>query len=546
MSLSLFVCTYLLYCTIQKTTAYELPFRKNKDRGVLCKLTLTKKEHYKLRQAILKEWYFQMYYDDLPFWGFIGKKENDHTYVQDASKKDDGDHMLAYVFTHINFHVKYNGNHVIEISLSTLPEQSTLLDKIGNYDKEEAKPVELEYTYSVDWEFTETTFDERMGKYRKHSLHPHHLEIHWFSILNSCVTVLLLTGFLATILMRILKSDFAKYSKDVDDELGAADAVEDSGWKFVHGDVFRFPAHKFLLCAIVGTGTQLLCLVCAIGTLALMGFYYPYNRGAMLATGVVLYGLSTFISGYYAVKLYTQLKGENWIRMVLITAAAFTLPFMGVFSYLNTVALAYNSTAALPFGTILILTIGWIVIGFPLTVIGGIMGKESKEEFSAPCRTTKYPREIPELPWYRSTFPQMMIAGFLPFSAIYIELYYIFASVWGHKIYTIYSILCIVFAILLIVTAFMTIAITYFQLAVEDYQWWWRSVFCGGAVSVFVFMYAVYYYHFRSDMDGWMQTSFFFGYMAVACYGLFMMLGMVGFRSALMFCKYIYQNIKTD
>ena len=25
-------------------------------------------------------------------------------------------------------------------------------------------------------------------------------------------------------------------------------------------------------------------------------------------------------------------------------------------------------------------------------------------------------------------------AGFLPFSAIYIELYYIFASVWGHKV----------------------------------------------------------------------------------------------------------------
>ena len=28
----------------------------------------------------------------------------------------------------------------------------------------------------------------------------------------------------------------------------------------------------------------------------------------------------------------------------------------------------------------------------------------------------------------------MLMAGFLPFSAIYIELYYIFASVWGHKV----------------------------------------------------------------------------------------------------------------
>ena len=76
-----------------------------------------------------------------------------------------------------------------------------------------------------------------------------------------------------------------------------------------------------------------------------------------------------------------------------------------------------------------------------------------------------------------------MAAGFLPFSAIYIELYYIFASVWGHKVYTIYSILFIVFIILLIVTAFITIALTYFQLAVEDHTWWWRSFLCGGSTG---------------------------------------------------------------
>ncbi|WZY78584.1 hypothetical protein YC2023_024968 [Brassica napus] len=87
---------------------------------------------------------------------------------------------------------------------------------------------------------------------------------------------------------------------------------------------------------------------------------------------------------------------------------------------------------------------------------------------------SKYPREIPPLPWYRSAIPQMAMAGFLPFSAIYIELYYIFASVWGHRIYTIYSILIIVFIILLIVTAFITVALTYFQLAAEDHEGWWR------------------------------------------------------------------------
>ncbi len=48
------------------------------------------------------------------------------------------------------------------------------------------------------------------------------MQIHWFSIINSCVTVLLLTGFLATILMRVLKNDFVKYSRDDDGKWLAA------------------------------------------------------------------------------------------------------------------------------------------------------------------------------------------------------------------------------------------------------------------------------------------------------------------------------------
>jgi hypothetical protein len=94
----------------------------------------------------------------------------------------------------------------------------------------------------------------------------------------------------------------------------------------------------------------------------------------------------------------------------------------------------------------------------------------------------------------------MVMAGFLPFSAIYIELYYIFASIWGHKVYTIYSILFIVFLILIVVTAFITVALTYFQLAVEDHRWWWRSFLCGGSTAFFVLGYCFFYYHYRCGL----------------------------------------------
>ena len=140
----------------------------------------------------------------------------------------------------------------------------------------------------------------------------------------------------------------------------------------------------------------------------------------------------------------------------------------------------------------------------------------------------------------------MAMAGFLPFSAIYIELYYIFASIWGHKVYIIWSILIIVFVILIIVTAFITVALTYFQLAVEDHQWWWRSFLCGGSTGFFIFGYCFYFYFQRSDMYGFLQTSFYFGYTGVVCYAMFLMLGNVGFRASLIFVRQIYKAIKSE
>ena len=70
-----------------------------------------------------------------------------------------------------------------------------------------------------------------------------------------------------------------------------------------------------------------------------------------------------------------------------------------------------QSTAALPFGTIVIILVIWALVTIPLTIFGGIAGKNYRQEFLAPTRTNKYPREVPELPWYRSTVPQMVMAG---------------------------------------------------------------------------------------------------------------------------------------
>ncbi|MEW5307798.1 MAG: hypothetical protein WDW36_010174 [Sanguina aurantia] len=504
------------------TTGYKIDFLRDVDNQVLCDKKMTVEDVKALRDAVKKDYYFQMFYDDLPVWGFLGK-------TLKVGRKQE-----VSLFTHFHFDLAYNEDRVIELNVSS--------DPMRTIDITAGEALNVQFSYSVKWKGSATPYEHRMDRYARYSFLPQHLEIHWFSIINSCVTVLLLTGFLSTILLRVLKNDFMKYTKD--DEMG--EDQEETGWKYLHGDVFRFPPHSNLFAAMVGVGSQMLAMALFIFALALVGVFYPYNRGGLLSACVVLYALTAGIAGYVGGTHYKMFGGSNWVSNVLLTAALFCGPVIPAFAFLNTVAIFYGSMVALPFGTIVIIAVIWLLVTFPLTVLGGIAAKNGRGEFNAPCRTTKYPRDIPALPWYRTALPQMMMAGFLPFSAIYIELYYIFASVWGHKVYTIYSILFIVFIILIIVTAFITIALTYFQLAVEDHRWWWRSFLCGGSTGVFIYGYCFYFFFMRSEMSGFMQTSFFFGYNALVCYAFFLMLGSVGFRASLMFVRHIYRAIKCE
>ncbi|KAI8567230.1 hypothetical protein RHMOL_Rhmol02G0104700 [Rhododendron molle] len=370
------------------STAYKLDFLVEKESEVACKKKLTKEEVSQFRAAVVRDYYFQMYYDDLPIWAFIGKVEDKHY--------NGGIVEQYHLFTHLEFEILYNKGHVIEITLRTNPNSMV--------DLTEDEEVDVEFTYTVRWKETDNLFEKRIDKYLWSSTLPHYRRVHWFAVMNSCLTVLIVLGCLLTFYVRVLEKDINKYASD--EEL--FDNQEERGWKSIHGDVFRYPKHKSLFAAAIGSGTQLFVLV----------------------------------------------------------------------------------NAALPLGAILLLLSIWLFGASPLLLFGGIAGRNSGSDLQAPCRTTKCPREIPPLRWYRGTLPQMAVAGILPFGVIYVETYYLLASIWGHRIYTIYGILLIVFIILIIITVFVTVALTYFQLAAEDHEWWWRysllaCVFCLHYVGFF-------------------------------------------------------------
>lgn len=86
------------------------------------------------------------------------------------------------------------------------------------------------------------------------------VQIHWFSIVNSIVVVLFLSGILTMIIIRTLRRDIAAYNReDLEEELD--EAIEETGWKLVHGDVFRAPEYPGLLCSLLGSGVQIFCML---------------------------------------------------------------------------------------------------------------------------------------------------------------------------------------------------------------------------------------------------------------------------------------------
>eukprot|EP01116_Phalansterium_solitarium_P004252 TRINITY_DN151_c0_g1_i1.p1 TRINITY_DN151_c0_g1~~TRINITY_DN151_c0_g1_i1.p1 ORF type:complete len:593 (+),score=230.48 TRINITY_DN151_c0_g1_i1:180-1958(+) len=503
---------------------YDIRFEVPTHWAPLCKVHLMPDGVKKFKDAIDKYYYFEMTYDDLPLRGFIG------TIDQELKNGEEIKHY--YLFKHLHFHILFNGDQVIYVNVTADPH------KLEELRDEE---MTVEFSYSASWEETEWLFKDRYKLYEDNFFNKG-LEIHWLSIMNSVVLVLLLTGFLAIIIMRILKSDYSRYARAEDEE----DDQEDYGWKLIHGEVFRFPPFKSAFTAFIGLGAQCLVILFGIMVLALAGLFRPNSGGAMFTACVILYAITSGVAGYVSGVYYKQFEGDKWSWNLVLVATLFTGPFVVVFSFVNTIAIFYHATAAVPIGTIFIVLAMLLFVGFPLTLLGGIAGKRTAGEFKAPCRTKNFAREIPPIAIYRSLPAQMIMSGFLPFSAIYIELFYIYSSVWGHSSYQLFGILTIVFIILLIVTACITVALTYFQLSMEDYRWWWNSFLTGGSTGLFIYAYSIFYYIWRSNMTGFLQASFYFAYMGVVCYFFFVMLGTVGFLSSLTFVRRIYQNLKCD
>jgi len=217
-----------------------------------------------------------------------------------------------------------------------------------------------------------------------------------------------------------------------------------------------------------------------------------------------------------------------------------------VCSFLNAIAVYYDTISALPISVILKMIGIWAFVSIPLSVIGTILGRHLTGKYDPPCRVNSIPRPIPQCAWYCKPWFVILVSGVLPFGSIFIEMYFIFTAFWSYKFYYVYGFILLVYAILTMVTISTTIVAVYCVLNSENYHWQWIALACSGSSAMYVFLYSIFYFLYKTQMTGFLQISYYFGYMTLFSVGLFFMCGAIGVWGASVFVNKIYRNVKID
>jgi transmembrane 9 superfamily protein 2/4 len=552
-----------------ENSPYIFKMKEDKQCKIVCRIEkLSDKSAKGFKDRIENDYRVNMILDNLPV-AVVRKRSEGITYDRGfpigfkASYETGNKEEKYFIFNHLSFVVLYHRDsetstsrivgfevtpmsvkHEYEKSweggstkLKTCNPASKVLVTSHQPPQEVTANEEVIFTYDVAFKPSEVKWASRWDTY----LLMQDDQIHWFSIINSLMIVLFLSGMVAMIMMRTLHRDISKYNQLETQE----EAQEETGWKLVHGDVFRPPSHAGLLCAYVGTGVQFFGMTLVTMIFAVLGFLSPANRGGLMTAMLLLWVFMGLFAGYSSARLYKMFKGTDWKLNTLRTAFMFPAVVFVVFFLLNALIWGQKSSGAVPFTTMFALVLLWFGISVPLVFIGSYFGFK-KPAVEDPVRTNKIPRQVPEQAWYMRPMFSILIGGILPFGAVFIELFFILTSIWLHQFYYIFGFLFIVFIILMVTCAEITIVLCYFQLCSEDYHWWWRAYLTAGSSALYLFLYAAFYFFTKLDITKVVSGILYFGYMVIISYSFFVLTGTIGFYACYWFVRMIYASVKID
>lgn len=537
------------------TSPFELSMAKDEVCKPLCEVQYSENAVAFLRDRIEEGYSLNWLVDGLPAGQKIEDRLTDTSFYSPGffmGGDDENDNIVLN--NHYDIYVEYhevggNANQLRVVGVRVDPDSKKYTgaaDCKAGHDTlvlTASGSQTVKYSYSVYWEKSPTAWATRWDKY----LHVFDPKIHWFWLIDTAIIVVILVMTVMSVLVRTLKKDIARYNRldqiNLEDLSGTSaleDGVqEDSGWKLVHGDVFRNPSHPLLLSVLLGNGAQIFVMTASTIVFALLGFLSPSNRGSLGTIMILLYTILGSVGGYVSARVYKAMGGEQWKVNIALTPLLVPAIVFGVFFLLDLFLWAKQSSGAVPFTTMLVLLAIWFIISIPLSVAGSWLGFRSGK-IEPPVRTNQIPRQIPPTTTYLKPIPSMLIVGLLPFGAIFVELYFIMNSIWFSRIYYMFGFLFLCYSLMVVVCATVTILLTYFLLCSENYHWQWRSFLAAGMSGGYVFLNCLLYLITKVKLGGLAGTVLYIGYSALISFLFFILAGK---RPSRKFCMYVCEQM---
>lgn len=528
-----------------RTSPFQLKMAQNETCKALCKgVKYDMSSAHFVNRRIAQGFALNWLIDGLPAGQLIEDEVTQTKFYSQGFALGSGDEKDMHLNNHydiiIDYHQVSAGQYrVVGIIVQPESRKGTLEgnDKEPNCGQgsgpvtlSETTETTVNFSYGVYWRESPTAWATRWDKY----LHVFDPKIHWFSLINSAIIVIFLTITVVSILLRTLRKDIQRYNRldsiNLDDLSGTSAAVEDgvqedSGWKLVHGDVFRTPSSPLILSIFLGNGAQLFVMTGFTIAFALLGFLSPSNRGSLGTIMVLLYTVLGFIGGYTSARVYKAFGGERWKLNIALTPLMVPGIVFATFFLLNLFLWAKESSGAVPFTTMLVIVIIWFIISVPLSFAGSWVGFR-QPAIQPPVRTNQIPRQIPPSTTYMRPIPSMLLVGILPFGAIFVELYFIMSSIWFSKVYYMFGFLFLCYGLMIMTCASVTVLMVYFLLCSENYHWHWRAFMTAGASAFYVFANALIYWITKLQLSGLAGSVLYIGYSALVSFLFFILTGM--------------------
>ena len=464
-------------------------YLQDSNTKVFCKQNLSPDQFSMLEHSIQLGVLAEFYIDNLPIWVDIGK-------VYDG----------IYLFTTYHLTIHYNSKNIIKVSIQ--PDNPILIYDIEN---ERLTITNFSLSFSVTWIPTEKSVKNRMNAYYENEVF--NASIHWFSLLNNGVIILIVCGVILLLMYRTLSNDFKKYNSE-----GIFDIP--SGWKQIRNEIWQLPVGNFLFIAMACIGVEI-----SVVFISMILFKISESHNEDNALSIVIF-FSGYIGGYISSNL--NQSNKRWITSTIFASCFIPILIwiiIGLYTFIG-IYIPINHFIA-SFGNIVL----FLIAAWTQKIVN-INGSR-----------INYPLVMKKKKWYHENTFLISIGGFLPFICIALELNYFLASFLTYQYYYMY-----IFALLSIVQVYICegcigIVISYIVVNTEDHRWQWTSFLAGGSLGIYIWIYAIYFYLFRNGIVG---VYIFALHITFICIFVCLATGATAYFSARVFLYKLYDQVKID